>query len=213
MRRWRYPRNRRGRFFDYPKVIPVAPPRAPDRLARRRRAAFTVRRGEFWNRVPAQVVVTPPAYVPQFSTTERSRSRPIRRGRFFTRVPAQVVVAPPSYPPTFMMAERGRARRTRRGRFFGVVATPAVPVVSSRVPDRISRRRVTPVYRCRTRFFGFPRQFIPFRDLVISRVARPGVSWAAVGPAGASWGNTLEKGVWAVRMPYSAFETTEPHNE
>jgi hypothetical protein len=127
---------RRGSVQVVPSAssTPVAPARAPDRVASRRSSSIESRRRRFF--APTQQA----ASIPRFRRADRPGVA-TRRGRYQT-----LPVAPPS-APVGPRAARRRPPGTppRRGRIFPVGPPPAAPQVGIwRPPFQTSRRSIRP---------------------------------------------------------------------
>lgn len=155
-RRWRYPRSRRGDFFDIvpPGPAPAATPFLPafqEPSGRNARLAGTrTSRGRFLPVIPA--VCPPPARL-----ARRAGARPgvLRRGDFYL-VPFATPTPPTPWIPPVLDARRSPARTARRGRFFPVSLTSSSPATVVWIPAAVDTRRPPARPARRGRFFAVP---------------------------------------------------------
>jgi hypothetical protein len=130
-------------------------------LARRPRVAAPV---------PAQVVVTPPAYPPR-SVRPRLNVLRLFRGRSAAPIPAQVVIPPPAYPPTNVRA------RVRGLRFFRGRASAPIPAQVAVVPPAYPLQSVRERVRGLRLFRGRSGAPLPAQITVASRAAGVRTKW------------------------------------
>src|SRR6184192_650236 len=158
-RRWRYPKSRRGSFYQVIKTqAAAAPPFVPSfqEPSGRNSRPRTTRRGQFYRVIPAAVVQVA-SFVPSVMEPggRNSRPRPIRRGAFYS-VPSASVAAVAVWVPPYLSGRRKPARPTRRGEYLTALPPVVLAGPGPLVPSiqRPSTRRAAVVRR--GRFYGVP---------------------------------------------------------
>lgn len=197
-RRWRYPRNRRGDFFDIPRVTP----QPIDWTRRTPRRGLPIRRGEFLTGPPPQVQQAAPPAIPAIIRQRPRAGARLRRGVYWPAAPAsgwssdtlvsatrtrslvarrgRFLWSPQGPPPAMPRAASRRTKSlvTRHGRFLQVPPV-AAPVVTPWPPGSVQGRRVRSASVRRSRFQVFP----PAGQIPIVPAVPPGIIRSRLRPA------------------------------
>lgn len=175
-RRWRYPRPRRGVFYQI--LTTLTTPYIPsfqEPSGRNSRSRIT-RRGQFYRITPTGVTQVA-QYIPTITEQAGRNSRPraTRRGRFYAVAPAPIVAVAVWVPP-FLAGRRSPVRPIRRGEYLIVPPSPQSPPACRRT------RRATSHPSRRGRYYAVPPfSVLPGPGPLSPSVQRP-TSRRLVGP-------------------------------